>query len=181
MLNFVHVGGTSDDLRNLRGRINPNTQQQGVLKALFGSVKTHLYTDQAAISDTAVNAFITNMMAKTAVTPIPVGLYSQPRNPPRYGIFFTDPAIVNGLDLNETSLEHLCVLTQQLVSAEHNYFTLVGCDQRIKDIGGLGSSTIGTYDAGVDEILSERRFKAILYRDAFSNDVQLVKLEHLKD
>ncbi len=189
ILDMVKVDPASGTMRQVRGRVNINTPHKPVLQALFKRVTDRRYTGGAAIDPAKIDAFIDKLMIATGTNPVPIGLYSNYRNPPLYGCLFTDE-IADGL--TESEREYLLVLTQQLISGEHNFFTLYVIAQQIDDRGKPGTDSeeinidgqwcqYGRYDLGADRIVSEQKIKAILYRNAFTNEITVLRRQYLSE
>jgi hypothetical protein len=192
MLDMVRLGAQNVAEKVLIGRININTRRREVLQSLFRRVTHEAYGPGTPIPATQVEIFITNLMARTLAKPMPVGLYQSDRNHPLYGALFDESWLpeASRSGLTRTQKAYLLVLTQELVSAEHNYFTVVAAAQALKDVGAIPPDEItingipaqlGRYDVGADRILGEQKIKAVLYRNAFTNKIDVERYEFLDE
>jgi len=68
-----------------------------------------------------------------------------------------------------------------LLTVRQNYFTVIVVGQAIKDVGGISTASYGTFDPDHDQILAEQKIKAVVYRDAFSNELKVERYEFLED
>lgn len=184
LLDMVRLGGSDTDAKSLFGRININTHHRQVLEALFKRVSAEPWPGGAAIDSGKVDTLITNILNYTRTAPLPIGLYSKYRNSQLYGLLFQDGMT----DLPMRQRACLALLTQQLVSAEHNYFRVIVAAQAIKDVGAVPPkemelhgrlAQLGRYDEGSDRIIATQRLQAVLYRNAFTNRIRVVRVDYL--
>lgn len=197
LLDLVRLGSTDIDDKEMIGRINPNTRRVPVLEALFKRIEKQYYVadavaDQPAIPSGDVDVLITNILSKTLARPLPVSMFASHRNPYLYGLLFDESHVAEGSRSGLTQLDktYLCVLSEELVTAEHNYFTVIVTGQAIKDVGGPSGSPIeiegveaelGRYDPGADTILAEQKIRAVLYRSALTNKITVERFEFIDE
>lgn len=83
---------------------------------------------------------------------------------------------------NDRLQEELLGKTANLLTTRQNFFTVIVVAQVIKDLPtGVKNGTLGVYDAGIDRVLGQQRVMAVLYRDAFTNNFRLIRYEYLED
>ena len=168
----------------VRGRININSEQREVLKALFKGATTVDAGDAAeAVLDwrksSADNVFENIGQLFGEVT----------------GVSGSDPA-------RDKAEEEAIAKIVELVTVRSNYFTILACGQVIHDIAGLryDSDGDGTRDTGaslskldvkrnsaggvvgyVDRILAEQKVVAVVSRDAISNKMRIERFEFVDE
>ena len=186
LLDMVRLGNADTAEKSLVGRININTRHPEVLRALFRRIPNETFTGNVAIDSTKVDTLITNILAYTRSKPLPLGLLSGNRNPAFYGLLFQD----SQTDLPQSAREYLLVLTKELVSAEHNFFSVIIAGQTIQDVGAIAPdemtlngvpAQLGRYDLGADRILATQRVRVILYRNAYTNRITVESYDYLDD
>jgi hypothetical protein len=187
ILDMVRLGNANANERQLVGRININSQRPDVLRALFRRVTSEQYTGGAAIDSALIDTFVTNLMATTRNRPLPISLFGQNRNPPLYGILFQDT--VAGA-LTQAQRAYLLMMSRELITSEHNYFSAIIVGQVIRDVGGVApdtlmvngvSSQLGRFDPGADRIMSTQRIRVVFYRNAFTNRVSIERYDYLDE
>jgi hypothetical protein len=157
------------------GRVNINTVQPEVLKALFtGALDVNV--------DSAVAAVLAKRAAGTVFTNI--------------GQVFGTVAAITPSDPTQDSVgEQAAVRLAEKITTRSNYFTVVVCAQAIKDVAGLpyrnaaGATVTAAYgqldvtSSGklLDPVLSEQKIMAVLYRDALTNNTRVERLEYLDE
>ncbi|MEA2011758.1 MAG: hypothetical protein U9O87_01540 [Verrucomicrobiota bacterium] len=188
ILNFIKVGTMHDDEESLIGRVNINTRRKNVLEALFKSIEKESTDSCPGTGGTTINTsnldtFIDDIMATTRVLPFEIDAVSQNnRNPYKYGLLFQNSSFSN------REIETLMMRTKNLVTAKHNYFTVIVCAQTIKDVGGVDADInirgvdcqLGRYDEGGDKITAEQKIRAVLHRNAGTNNITVEHYEYLE-
>lgn len=176
MLDVFKIG----DSVQTRGKININTQQPEVLRALFANC-TSISTDSAvdAVLDYREN----------------VGPFTN------IGQVFGAVASFTGSDSTQDVFEEAAIASlAEKITVRQNYFHVLVCAQAIKDTqgirhrnkdGALTTSALGRFDAAydsdgrflrnVDRILAEEKLMAVVYRDAFSGELRIEHVELLNE
>ncbi|MCK5803755.1 MAG: general secretion pathway protein GspK [Lentisphaeria bacterium] len=160
-----------------RGKVNINTLQPAVLKALF----TGVVPDPEAAADA--------ILAKRA-----------------QGVTFTNIGEVFGAisELTPTDAtqdivaERVATLLVEKLTTRQNYFTVLVTAQAIKDVAGVpylsdGENKVASYGEldvvykdgkvvrYIDKIVAERKLVATVYRDAFTNRTKVERIEFLNE
>ncbi len=157
------------------GRVNINTVQPEVLKALFtGAVEVDV--------DSAVAAVLAKRAAGAVFTNI--------------GQVF---GTVSGISPSNTSQDSIgelaAVRLAERITTRSNYFTVIVCAQAIRDVAGIVykneanqnvTAAYGVLDVAkngrcVDPVLSEQKMMAVVYRDALTNSTRVERLEYLDE
>jgi hypothetical protein len=157
------------------GRVNINTVQPEVLKALFtGALDVNV--------DSAVEALLAKRGAGTVFTNIGQ-------------IFGTVAAITPSNPAQDRLGEEAAVRLAERITTRSNYFTVIVCAQAVRDVEGLVykneanqnvAAAYGTLDIAkggrcVDPVLSEQKMMAVIYRDALTNATRIERLEYLDE
>jgi hypothetical protein len=179
ILDLFKIGADSQR----RGKVNINTLQAPVLKALFANATV-------ADATTAANAVLARRTAGTKFTNIGQ-LFG--------GVWQLSVGITMPQDeVAEAAVTKLA----ELVTVRPNYFTVLICAQGVKDVAGPQYDSDGNgvpdknaaynqfdvkLDASgnvvqyVDQIVAEQKVMAVLYRDAFSNRLRVERFEYLNE
>jgi Tfp pilus assembly protein PilX len=178
---FGHDGDILDVFKvgsqtQVSGRVNINTLQPAVLKALFTGAL------DASVDD-AVAAVLAKRQAGTTFTTV--------------GEFLGGvAALAPSGQTNDTAAEQVAVRLAEKLTTRSNYFTVILCAQALKDVAGLkyrkttnqGMTTaaygkLDVTSAGrlLEPVLAERKLMAVIYRDALTNDTHIERVEYLDD
>lgn len=157
------------------GRVNINTLQPDVLKALF-----------AGALDVSVDDAVASVLARRqgGATFANVG-----------DLLAGVADLTPGTGTLDVAAEQAAVRLAEKVTVRSNYFTVILCAQAIKDVAGVAytndddqtvSAAYGTFDVArngryVDPVVAEQRLLAVVYRDALTNATRLERLEPLDD
>ena len=164
-----------------RGKININTLQSAVLEALFANATTQAAADAAA-------AVLAKRGSGTTFT--------------NSGQLFGGVAGISGSTLaSDNEEEDAIAKLAELVTVRQNYFTIIVCAQAMTDVAGTEYSTFdgasevlrtAQYDVldvsrdasgkvvrYIDPILAEQKLLAVVYRDAFSNQMRVERLQYI--
>jgi len=169
-----------------RGKVNINTMEPDVLKALFADASTvSATTAAAAVSDWREAGTTDNPHVFTNIGQV----------------FGTIHGISGSNKNNDKAEEEAVGKVVELITCRQNYFTVIACAQAVKDVAGVpyknaGEETTrvaaynqfdvklnadGTVAKYIDPILSEQKMQIVVYRDAFSNKMQVERIEYLNE
>lgn len=162
-----------------RGRININSLQPEVLKALFTGCTT-------VPPDRAAEALLGYRASHGAFTNV--------------GEAFGTIASLTGSDPRLDAFEEGAVSAlAEKITVRQNYFRVLVCAQAIKDVAGipyrdkegnLTTAALGKFDVAyrdgkmlrnVDKVLAEEKLMAVVYRDAFSGELRVDHVELLTE
>ena len=166
------------------GRVNINTYNSTVLKALFKAIKVGYDYEN---NDTGNSIELTDAHATTLTT---ATLQDNGTTAGRPFLFRGEIAKVGELsdfsgilaDLRDTDREKEEIIGKMvaLTTVRSNYFTAIITSQIVKDmIDGYKGGSRGTFDNGIDEVLAEQRLMTVLYRDALTNEFEVIRYEYL--
>jgi hypothetical protein len=171
MLDVFKIGNQAQ----VAGRVNINTVQPDVLKALFtGALEVNV--------DSAVAAVLAKRAAGTVFTNVGQ-------------VFGTISHLSPSNTAQDAIGEHAAVRLAEKITTRSNYFTVIICAQAVKDVAGLpyrnaaGTTVTAAYgqldvtNSGklLDPVLSEQKMMAVVYRDALTNATRVERLEYLDE
>ena len=176
------------------GRININTYNPDVIKALFTNlVVGENYEHTLLHPNPPSNNILGESLGTNSGTPETLKDNALSVNgttggePYRFraqiatipGI--ADNTVITLMD-NDRAKEEVIGKIAGLLTTRQNYFSAIITSQIIKDmITNYKGGTRGVFDVGIDEILAEQRLSAILYRDAINNEFEVVRYEYLDE
>ncbi|OGV65198.1 MAG: hypothetical protein A3K19_24210 [Lentisphaerae bacterium RIFOXYB12_FULL_65_16] len=179
ILDLFKIGADSQR----RGKVNINTLQAPVLRALFTNATV-------ADATTAANAVLAKRQAGTKFTNI--------------GQLFGGVSMLcAGATLPQDDVAEAAVTKlAELVTVRPNYFTVLICAQGVKDVAGpqydsdgngvpdksaaynqfdVKLDALGNVVQYVDQVVAEQKVMAVLYRDGFSNRLRVERFEYLNE
>lgn len=181
------------------GKVNVNTRSTNVLAALLKRIRvgqsfSQLGTSTGGTLLTTANALAIAGSASSTNTDSTTWLYmngaandTAPAAPFRHrGQLATIANLQDGTcgttQTNKAAMEEIIGKIANLCTTRPNYFIVIVDAQAIKDLPtGVLGGTRGIYDPGVDKILAERKAMAIFRRDAYWNNIRLLRYEYLDE
>ncbi len=168
LLDMFYAGGSAT---GMKGRININTRSAPTLKALFTNAMPPGLTVAAAT---------TNLQAASQAAG---GLRFRGDLMNAYSSLDPDPTVTSDIDVDEsiTKLVELC-------STRQNYFTIIATARSMRDIGSWDPANAPPdaveYDDSSDShamIEAEYKIMSTVFRDAWTNEIEILRQDELED
>ena len=164
------------------GRVNLNTYNSTVLASLFNGIMVGRDYNNGDLGSTAT---LGPTEAATLATQILANNGLNGGDPFHFRgeivqdvTEFFDGSLV--AQPNDRAQEEIIGKMITLTTTRQNYFTAIITSQIVKDmIDGYQGGSRGVFDDGVDEILAEQRLFVVLYRDALTNEFDIIRYEYL--
>ena len=168
------------------GRVNSNTYNSTVLEALFENILVGRDYDNGDLGATTTlgdNTEHTDLATEVlAMNGTNGGTTFRFRGEIAKVADLSDGAdgAVNIPQTTDRAQEEIIGKMVSLTTVRQNYFTAIITSQIVKDmIEGYKGGSRGVFDEGIDEVLAEQRLMSVLYRDAITNEFQVIRYEYL--